>query len=120
MQPRTAEDALLPAVEDPEHEVPAEVEVATEPAEESNPLLEGLRLAVRPLHPRAQMIEARVDRLLELRRVAWLPAAEDGSLGDDPVRRVDQDASTRRAASTMRATEGMYASSICQYGYGTS
>ncbi len=27
---------------------------------------------------------------------------------------------TRRTASTTRSTDGMYASSICQYGYGTS
>ena len=29
-------------------------------------------------------------------------------------------ASRRRTASTTRSTDGMYASSICQYGYGTS
>jgi hypothetical protein len=31
-----------------------------------------------------------------------------------------QNASRRFAASTTRSTDGMYASSICQYGYGTS
>ena len=31
-----------------------------------------------------------------------------------------QKASARRTASTTRSTEGMYQSSSCQYGYGTS
>jgi hypothetical protein len=31
-----------------------------------------------------------------------------------------QNARSRCAASTTRSTDGMYASSICQYGYGTS
>jgi hypothetical protein len=66
------------------------------------------------------MVEARVDGLLEKRCVARLPAAEDESLGDDAVRRVDQNSKSRRTASSTRATDGMYASSSCQYGYGTS
>ena len=44
------------------------------------------------------------------------PDRQDG----DPVRRVRQNSSNLRAASTTRSTDGMYASSICQYGYGTS
>ncbi len=31
-----------------------------------------------------------------------------------------QNSRTFRTASTTRSTDGMYASSICQYGYGTS
>jgi hypothetical protein len=31
-----------------------------------------------------------------------------------------QNSSVFRAAATTRSTDGMYASSICQYGYGTS
>ena len=32
----------------------------------------------------------------------------------------DQKSRSRRTAVSTRATDGMYASSICQYGYGTS
>ncbi len=51
-----------------------------------------------------------------------LELAREPTVQRPPLERklVDQNASSRRAASTTRATDGMYASSICQYGYGTS
>jgi hypothetical protein len=60
------------------------------------------------------VVEARVDGVLEERCVARLPTAEDETLGDDAVRRIDQNSRRRRTASSTRATDGMYASSSCQ------
>ena len=45
---------------------------------------------------------------------------DDEPLGFDPIRRRSQNSSSFRAASATRSADGMYASSICQYGYGTS
>src|SRR5919198_1562504 len=107
--------------EEPVHEVLAEVELAPEAAQELGLLLECRRLLERPRHPRHQVVDARVDRVFEQRRVARLVAADDHPLGYDPVRRRPlQNSSSFRTASTTRSTDGMYASSICQYGYGTS
>ena len=46
------------------------------------------------------------------------PSPRSGSLNSYAT--TAQNASSRRAASTTRSTDGMYMSSICQYGYGTS
>ena len=61
---------------------------------------------------------AALDRENRL-QVAREVAVERAALERDLVER-HYAASTRRAASTTRSTDGMYASSICQYGYGTS
>ena len=120
VQSRSADDLGFVGGEDPVDEVLAEVELASEGSQELHLLCQRLRLVVCPRHPRAQMVEARVDCVLQERRVARLPAAQDETLGDDPVRRIVQNASRRRTASSTRATDGMYSSSSCQYGYGTS
>ena len=121
MEARTAHGFGLVGREDPEDEVLAEVELSAKPPEQLDLRLERLRILVRPRHPRPQVVEARVDRILQQRRVPRLPAANDEALGFDPIgRRLRQNSSSFRAASTTRSGEGMYASSICQYGYGTS
>jgi hypothetical protein len=51
-------------------------------------------------------------------RVAQVVAAQT-TLEPEPEP-LAQNSSSLRAASTTRAIDGMYASSICQYGYGTS
>ena len=61
---------------------------------------------------------ARLDRQDRLELAREVPV-ERAALERDLVVR-HYAASTRRAASTTRSTDGMYASSICQYGYGTS
>ena len=86
MQPGAAEDLGLVGAEDPAREVVARVEVGAELLDQLDLLLERLRLLVRPRHPRPQVLEARVDRLLQQRRVARLVAADDESLRLDPVR----------------------------------
>jgi hypothetical protein len=64
-------------------------------------------------------------------RPARAQAVVDDRVGDLRARRVEvepspderapaQNSSSLVAASTTRSTDGMYASSICQYGYGTS
>ena len=60
-----------------------------------------------------------------LAEIGQLELVRHGGAGycDVPVsarRRLAQNASTRRTASMTRSTEGMYQSSSCQYGYGTS
>jgi hypothetical protein len=59
------------------------------------------------------------DELLRL-GVAQPEAVAAALEPESKARRARQNARSRRAASTTRSTEGMYASSICQYGYGTS
>ena len=121
MEAAAADRLGLVRREDPVDEVLAEVEPAAEAAQELDLRLERLRVLVRPRHPRPQMLERGVDRFLQQRRVARLPAADDQPLGLDPVgRRSLQNSSSFRAASATRSADGMYASSICQYGYGTS
>src|SRR5512133_861359 len=73
--------------EDSVDEVLAEVEPAAEAAQQLDLRLQWLRFLVRPGHPRAQVVERRVDRLLEQRPVAWLPAAHHEALRLNPVRR---------------------------------
>jgi len=46
--------------------------------------------------------------------------AGPAALEPEPQSLADQNSSVLRTAATTRSTEGMYASSICQYGYGTS
>ena len=53
------------------------------------------------------------------RRGVAEPVPAPGLLQPQPET-LAQNSSSLRAASTTRSTEGMYASSICQYGYGTS
>ena len=57
----------------------------------------------------------RLERRVEQRRVIGVPAPNDETVGDDPIRRVVR---TRAASGPrrQRSTDGMYASSICQYG----
>jgi hypothetical protein len=52
---------------DPVCEIPPEIEAAAESAEELHLLFERLGLVVRPVSPRAQVVEARVDGLLHCR-----------------------------------------------------
>src|SRR5581483_9677846 len=103
------------------HEVLAEVELPAKAPQQVDLGRERFRLAKRPRHPGAKVVEARVDRALEQRRIRGLPAAYDQPLGDDPVRRrLQNSSSSRRAAAATRSADGMYQSSSCQYGYGTS
>ena len=62
------------------------VRVSTEEADQLGLLLERLRLAERPRHPRLQVFEARVDCLLQQRRIALLVAADDKALRLDAIR----------------------------------
>jgi hypothetical protein len=73
--------------EDPVDELLAEVEHSAEPPQQLDLLLQQLRLLVGPRQPRTQVLQRRVDRLLQERRVARLPAAHDQALGLDPVGR---------------------------------
>jgi hypothetical protein len=93
--------------EDPVDEVLAEVETAPEVAQQLDLRLQRLRILVCPRQPRPQVLERRVDRLLQQRRVARLPAADDQPLGLDPVGRRLQNASSFRAASATRSADGM-------------
>ena len=120
VQPGSADGLGLVRREDRVDELLPEVELAAEAPQELHGLLQRHRQLVRPRQPRAKVLEARVDRRLEQRRVARLPAANDQPLGDDPIRRRAQNLRRVRAASKTRSADGMYASSICQYGYGTS
>ena len=86
METAAADELRLVGREDPVDEVVAGVELGSERPEQLGLLLERLRLAVRPEHPGAQVVEARVDRLLQQRRVARLVAADDEPLRLDPVR----------------------------------
>ena len=86
MKPGAAEQLGLVGGEDPVREVLAGVEAGAEELDELDLLLERLRLVERPRHPRLQVLEARVDRLLQQRRVARLVAADDEPLRLDPVR----------------------------------
>jgi len=63
----------------------AEVELTAELAGQLQLLVERLRLVPRPRHPRPQMLETRVDRLLHQRRHRPLPAAQDETRRLDPV-----------------------------------
>ena len=73
--------------EDSVDEVLAEVEAPAEAAQQLDLCFHRLRILVRPGHPGPHVLERGVDRLLQERRVARLPAAHDESLGLDPVRR---------------------------------
>ena len=80
---------------------------------------------VRHSDPRIRVVNAagvsyRLDALQDDafapgKRLALVPEPDNEH---DPERA--QNSSTFRTASTTRPTDGMYASSICQYGYGTS
>ena len=70
----------------PVRELPAGDEGGAEGLDELDLLLQRLRLVERPGHPRVQVLEARVDRVLQERRIALLVAADDEPLGLDPVR----------------------------------
>src|SRR4029078_5400347 len=74
-------------VEHPYDELLAEVEAPADAAQQLDLRFHRLRILVRPRHPGAHVLERGVDRLLQERRVARLPAAHDESLGLDPVRR---------------------------------
>src|SRR5204863_10149081 len=86
VQAAPAQHALLGGIEDRVDRVRAEVELAAELAQELDFLGEGLRLVAGPRHPRPQVLEARVDRLLEQRRVTRIPAADDEAWRHDAVR----------------------------------
>jgi hypothetical protein len=66
-------------------------------------------------------VEARVlpANRLAGRRITQVIAGP-AALEPEPQSLADQNSSVLRTAATTRSTEGMYASSICQYGYGTS
>ncbi len=86
MKPGAAEQLGFVGGEDPVREVLAGDEAGAEGLDELDLLLERLRLVERPRHPRLQVLEARVDRVLQQRRVARLVAADDEPLRLDPVR----------------------------------
>ena len=80
-----AQHALLSGVEDRVDGVGAEVELPPKLAQKLDLLGKRLGLVLRPRHPRAEMVEARIDRVLEERGVARLPAADNEAPRDDPV-----------------------------------
>ena len=80
---RAGDNLGLVAREDPVDEVLSQVEPTAERPQQRDLVLERLRLFVGPRHPRAQLIDARVHSLLEGRRVVWLPAAYDETVGHD-------------------------------------
>src|SRR4051812_2403561 len=86
MQPRAPEQLGLAGGEDPVREVLAGVEAGAEELDELLLLLERLRLVERPRHPGLQVLEARVDRLLQERCVARLVAADDEPCRLGPIR----------------------------------
>ncbi len=96
-----AELLRLIAVEDAVGEVRAEVELATEASKELHLLVDRLRLEADPRHPRAQVLDTGVDRLLEQRRVARVVAADHEPVGLDPVRRCRAHVSCCVAAATV-------------------
>ena len=53
------------------------------------------------------------------RRIPQVVAGR-AALKPEPEALAGQNSSVLRTAATTRSTDGMYASSICQYGYGTS
>ena len=75
MQPRAAEHLALGAVEDAHDERLAGVEERAERPQELDLPFERLRLVVGPVHPRLQVVEARVERVLQKRRVAPAPSS---------------------------------------------
>ena len=86
MQAAAAERARLVRVEDAVDVLLAEIELPAKLARQLHLLVERLRLVPRPRHPRPQVLEARVDRLLHQRRIVGLPAAQDETRRLDPVR----------------------------------
>src|SRR5262249_2032557 len=78
------------------------VEARAKAAEKLDLLVERLRLEPRPRHPGPQVVDARVDRLLEQRRILGVVAADDEALALDPIGGVVTVTPTRssRAAST--------------------
>src|SRR5438132_8007609 len=86
VESRAAELLRLVRREDPVREVVTCVESRSEATQQLRLLLERLRLELDPRHPRPQMLEARVDRLLRQRCIPRLVAADDEALGLDPVR----------------------------------
>ena len=87
MQAGAAELLRLVSIEDAVDEIRSEIEPAAETAEQLDLLGDRLRLETDPRHPRPQVLDARVDRLLEETRVARVVAADDETVGLDPVRR---------------------------------
>src|SRR5581483_11591295 len=86
METRAAEHLGLVRGEDSHDEVVAGVELGAERLEQVGLLLERLRLRLDPRHPRPEMVEARVDRVLDLRSVARVVAADDETLRLDAIR----------------------------------
>ena len=87
VESRAADRLALVRSEDPVDEVLTEVEAAAEHAEELGFLLDRRRLVGRPRHPGAKVVEARVERVFQERRVTRFPAADRQAVGADEVRR---------------------------------
>jgi hypothetical protein len=86
MEAGAAELLLLVRGEDPHDEVLVRVELGAEQLHQVGLLFESLRLVLGPRHPRPEMVEARVDRVLRERRVARLVAADHEPLRLDAIR----------------------------------
>jgi hypothetical protein len=76
MQAGAADDAALARLEDAVDRVVSTGEVVREPGQQLPLLLERGRLGLGPGHPRPQVVEAGVDRVLHQPGVGGLPAAE--------------------------------------------
>src|SRR5919201_2466682 len=87
MQAGAAELPRLVPREDAVRVVLVAVELRPETAEQLDLLVERLRLVARPGHPWSQVVDARVDSLLEKRRVLGVVAPDHETLGLDSVRR---------------------------------
>src|SRR3954464_8015350 len=108
VQAGAADRLRLGGRKDPVDEVLPEVEPAAKLPQQLDLLFQRLRLLMCPGQPRPEVLERRVDRLLERGRVARLPAANDEPLRLDPVGRgPGQNSSSFRTASTTRSTDGM-------------
>ena len=87
MQAGAAELLRLVSIEDAVREIRPEIEPTAKTAQQFDLLGNRLRLETDPRHPRPQVLDARIDGLLEEWRVARVVAADDEAVGLDPVRR---------------------------------
>lgn len=80
-----AEHLALFEIEDAERLITTEVELAAEAPEQADALVERQRLVVRPGQPRTQVIEARVDRCGDERRIGGGETSDHQSRSHDAI-----------------------------------